>query len=214
MSRQGLILEYSSTSQLPTCLWREWPGSPCRRASPGLSSAAGPSALRLLTSPPQASPPPAPAPAETGPLTWAFAKEKLGQLNFQKPKGTVKGTAPDESQSEVWSGRRDRAAEPFAGFQEAGLERATSSLEFAEPRWRGEEFSPDRRSCSINSFTWKGEGFFFKCSYYRFCTIFIKIGQIFNLGTIYQLTLSTERGSILWISKTLETICAALFKVA
>lgn len=30
------------------------------------------------------------------------------------------------------------------------------------------------------------------------------------LGTIYQLALSPARGSILWVSKTLETICAAL----
>lgn len=48
------------------------------------------------------------------------------------------------------------------------------------------------------------------CPYYRSCTIFIKIGQTYNPGTAYKLTVSAERGSITWVRKTLETIHAAL----
>lgn len=52
--------------------------------------------------------------------------------------------------------------------------------------------------------------FSFKHHFYRLCSTFIKIWQTFNLGTIYQLTLSAERGSMLRVSKTLEIIYAAL----
>lgn len=59
---------------------------------------------------------------------------------------------------------------------------------------------------ALISFTKKVEGFSLKCLYHRFCITFIKIWQNFNLGIVYQLALTTQRGSLLWVSKTLETM--------